>query len=678
MGESTITHLAVVTLLLVASLLGRVAWARRRVRAARARLPLVVGGWGTRGKSGTERLKAGMFEGLGVSTLSKTTGCEAMVLHAPPGGHAMELFLFRPYDRATIWEQVEVVDLAAGLGARTMLWECMGLNPAYVQLLQRSWMRDDLSTLTNAYPDHEDIQGPTGMDVAAVLGGFAPPDALLLTTEENMLPVIAELGAARGATVEPVRGAARDLVPRDLLDRLPYAEHHANVALAAAVGEALGVDRVEAIGLMAEHVVPDLGALVIYPRARHLGREVVFANGMSANDTLSFRHNWRRTGYAAHDHLADPARWLITVVNNRADRVARSRVFAQILVHDANAHRHVLIGTNLRGLTRYLDQAIADRLSTLDEQDPGAIDRLFQHLRLVDPSALGVRCGVRLGAPEPLQRAWSERAAAVRSPGPSLEQARAAAEGARAEADALEQACDEGAGLADALVETLARWCCARAAREAPPVEAGRAWASLMREAVILVEDPGATGDQIIARALQAAPPGVEVWLMGVQNIKGTGLDFAYQWVFWRDLQQCIEKLRNRSQDRRLEALTGIEQNPLGSALACEAALEALRPLLVDADLNARAAALFRRVEARRDDLLAARTGAPSPAARQPLAVKILERVLDPFDAILRSRRARQILADLVRQRISHRRAQAALRDLSARQKGSWLGAPGD
>ncbi len=52
------------------------------------------------------------------------------------------------------------------------LWECMALNPLFVQLLQRDWMRDDIVTLTNAYPDHEDIQGPAGVDVAEVITEF--------------------------------------------------------------------------------------------------------------------------------------------------------------------------------------------------------------------------------------------------------------------------------------------------------------------------------------------------------------------------------------------------------------------------------------------------------------------------------------------------------------------------
>ena len=42
--------------------------------------------------------------------------------------------------------------------------------------------------------------------------------------------------------------------------------------------------------------------------------------------------------------------WIATVINNRADRVARSRAFAGIMVNDIAADRHFLIGSNLKGL----------------------------------------------------------------------------------------------------------------------------------------------------------------------------------------------------------------------------------------------------------------------------------------------------------------------------------------
>ena len=58
---------------------------------------------------------------------------------------------------------------------------CMGLTPAYVDILQRHWMRDDLSTITNTYPDHEDLQGPAGLDVATTITQFIPVNGQLYT-----------------------------------------------------------------------------------------------------------------------------------------------------------------------------------------------------------------------------------------------------------------------------------------------------------------------------------------------------------------------------------------------------------------------------------------------------------------------------------------------------------------
>jgi gamma-polyglutamate synthase len=666
---NSLVHLGIVLGILFTAQLGRLSWARMRIRRARAQIPLVMGGWGTRGKSGTERLKAGLFEALGVPFLSKTTGCEAMFLHAPEGGRAVELFLYRPYDKATIWEQAEVLVLAARLRSRTMLWECMALQPSFVELLQAHWMRDDLSTLTNAYPDHEDIQGPSGMDVAEVIGGFAPSDALLITTEQNMGAVLREQALRRGAHPLPLRRARAELVPRDLMSRFPHAEHPGNVALASAAAEALGIARTEAIGFMAERVVPDVGALVVYPSARHQNRDVTFANGMSANDTLSFRHNWRRLGFDVHDHHQHPEVFVVTVVNNRADRVARSRVFARILVEDAAAHRHVLIGTNLTGLVRYFEEILDERLAAADVGGgPAAVDLLFAHLRVSAAASMGDRLAARLGASAEARQRWVAAASAATA-APNWEAARAAAQVLRPEAAALEAACSGGEGLAEHLIEALARDLAWRAARTAAPEQVRQLVRAVALASLVVLNDSGSTGDQTIGVAVSAAPPGAEVRILGVQNIKGTGLDFAYQWVYWRDLHQALQRLGELTGPRQKEALDRIAVNPFGSLIAVEQALLALAPLERDPTV----AALIRRIETRQQALWTARrTGRPAKGWLARLAAR-LERVLDPLDGVWRRWRSQQVFDDLAAGRVSHARAQEILRALTYRQKGDWL-----
>ncbi len=171
-GANRLPHLAAFGAILLGTMLARGVAIRHRVEAERRSIPLVIGGWGTRGKSGTERLKGALFHGLGYECLVKTTGCEAMFIHAVPGLPAAEVFTYRPYDKATVWEQREVLSLAHRLGVRVFIWECMALQPELVNLLQSQWMHHDLSTITNAYPDHEDVQGPTGLDVATTISEF--------------------------------------------------------------------------------------------------------------------------------------------------------------------------------------------------------------------------------------------------------------------------------------------------------------------------------------------------------------------------------------------------------------------------------------------------------------------------------------------------------------------------
>lgn len=672
MAGSTLTHLGLVVALLAAVLFGRLTWARYQLRRARVALPLVIGGWGTRGKSGTERLKAGLFEAMGIPVLCKTTGCEAMVLHAPPGGNARELFLYRPYDKATIWEQAQVALLGPRLGARVLLWECMALNPRYVDLLQSWWMRDDLSTLTNAFPDHEDIQGPTGIDVAEVIAGFAPPSRHLITTEAGMLPVLREVARERGATVQAVHPVEPELLPSDLLARFRHSEHPANVALVATLAEGLGIHPVEAIGWMAERVVADVGALVVHPPVPTAGRRITFAQGQSANDPLSFRHSWRTAGFE------DPCpvdEWRVSVVNNRADRVARSRMFAGLLADRAAAHRHVLIGTNLQGLRRYLAEAVDARLQRTDLSSTGACQRLFEHLRLPPPGPLAAALGARLGVgADALAAFQSSLAALPPAPAPTWPAARAAAAALRPAAEALARSLPRqhsslGAELATHLVEATARHLALQAALGATASARADLYRALVEASLVIVTDPKASGDQIIDQALRAAPPGAHVRLMGLQNIKGTGLDFAYRWVEWGVLHPLLADLPAAGANQRARILGMLGTRSYGSVMACDGVLAVLDGMAADGALRAARS----HVVARRQALLDGRSADPGGGGMITAALGLVERSLDPFHAILRRRQAHAVLDALAGQRISHDRAQRDLQTLTDHQKGGWL-----
>jgi len=70
-GSPSINLLVLFVSLLLSAFLIRLIFRRYRMRVARESIPFVIGGWGTRGKSGTERKKAALMEALGYNVLSK-------------------------------------------------------------------------------------------------------------------------------------------------------------------------------------------------------------------------------------------------------------------------------------------------------------------------------------------------------------------------------------------------------------------------------------------------------------------------------------------------------------------------------------------------------------------------------------------------------------------------------
>ncbi len=683
--ENSLQHLAVFIALALAWFLGRHVAVSARMHRARRGLPLVLGGWGTRGKSGTERLKAALISALGYPLISKTTGCEAMFLAGEPFGQVREMFLFRPYDKATIWEQLNIARLAVQLRADVFLWECMGLTPGYVRVLQRHWMRDDVSTITNTYPDHEDLQGPAGRNIPEVMTNFIPEGGTLLTTEEQMRPILADAARALDTRLVPIGWLEAGLLPSDCLKRFPYEEHPFNIALCLALADELGVDRDLALKEMADRVVPDLGVLKAFPPAPVRTRRLEFVNGMSANERFGAMSNWARMGFDRQDPYREPGVWLTTVVNNRADRVPRSRVFAAMIANDLSADRHVLIGSNLEGLRGYIEEAWAERAAGMTLWPESGSGREADPLETLDATARWLRISRSGGEARAFLRAMLEGRP---SAGPEIA---ALIEVHAADPEALERAL-AGAGIAEAadiaahhrralatateygaLAERV-RSGGDRKALDAAFVEQATAW---FREKVVVVEDFYASGDQVVERIVAATPPGIHNRVMGVQNIKGTGLDFVYRWQAWDTVHTACGMAAGGDPIQAQEGvrtLAAYQEFGVLSEELVRATLDALR-----ADPPVPGAAFLDQVELARSNLdrqmaeVRAGMGVTRAAGGLSRVVDTAEALLDAGDAVRRRRTADRIYRDLAAERISLDRAALELKKLNARQKGGWL-----
>lgn len=680
--QNTLTQLAIFLALSLGWFAGRHLVLSRRMRRVRDALPLVIGGWGTRGKSGTERLKAAMLNGIGLPLVSKTTGCEAMFLHADAFGTTQEMFLFRPFDKATIWEQAHVAKMGRDLGSSAVLWECMGLTPAYVSILQRQWMRDDLSTITNTYPDHEDLQGPAGRNIPEVMCEFIPDNGILLTTEEQMLPILREGAKARGTELVSVDWLQAAMLPLEALKRFPYDEHPANIALVLRLADALGIDRDRALREMADRVVADLGVLKTYPVAKIGARRLEFVNGMSANERFGALGNWRRTGYAEQDMYGDPGTYLVTVVNNRADRVPRSRVFAQILVDDFMADRHVLIGSNLKGLKGFIDEAWQERIARFSLSGKSgaglspeeAVEQVIAEIRRLRIAYLPDHVRRIAGALANTEPPAAGDVDAL----PEWVAARMAEGGA-------------GAGDAEAVVAHLRTRM--EEMREAESlleaVRSGRPDATLedrCREAFgvwfwrkfVTVEDYFASGEDVVGVLAGLAPPNYMTRVMGIQNIKGTGLGFVYAWQHYDAFNAACLEIESGDPARAQDGLRSIEAGPPPGTLGRDRLAAALSSLECSAspEFLATASARIERLREATETTPGSAAKTSAVKSRWPVldaSVNLLEGALDVFAAIRRRRIADKVYRDLAAQRISRPRAAQVIQSLNAHQKGGWL-----
>lgn len=686
-------------------LIGRQAWVSRKLNVARKSIPLVIGGWGTRGKSGTERLKAALFEFLGHGALSKSTGCEAMFMISFPYLKTREMFLYRPYDKATIWEQHGLIQLAAKMNSKVFLWECMGLTPAYVEILQRRWSRDDISTITNAYPDHEDIQGPAGKDVATVISGFIPENSQVVTTEENMLPILRESARKVNSRLMEVGWLEAGLLTPDILSRFPYQEHPFNIALVERMALELGMERNVALKEMADRVVADIGVLKTYPETKMNDRRFVFINGMSANERYGALGNWKRTGMDAPSWEDRPDEWIGAVVNNRADRIPRSRVFASILARDIHADLICLIGSNVSGLRGFIagewegwtDQEvkIQDGQGLPLDEALNRWDMILRKMRLVyRPEVLQSRLRALL-EPGFAQKGWGNEI---------LNELMSSWESAEDLKDQLQsQAMGMREGYAAEVFGFHSRWLSqwkeiSEFKGNLSSAGNDQSRASLWNEKgvellthffnnkIVPVDQPQASGEEIQSVILKNTPPGFLGKLMGLQNIKGAGLNYVYAWQAWDDAYQAVGSMQKDTSEGIEAGLLRLTEFSEFESLCMEPVKQALqwvteRPY----SQNEKVQALIRtvRLKLKKEQTspeLEKKENEDQPDFNETHWGRVisqlvgwLEGLMDPGDAVRRRKTANQVYKDLAEERISLARASEVLKKLISRQKGGWL-----
>jgi gamma-polyglutamate synthase len=685
--ENSLIELGVFVVALFSLFIGQHWWNYHRLQKARQSIPLVIGGWGTRGKSGTERLKAAVFNACGHSVFSKTTGCEAMFMFGYPFGALQEIFLYRSYDKATIWEQRDVVQLAAKLQTHTFLWECMGLTPSYVNILQKHWMKDHLSTITNSYPDHEDIQGPAGINIPEVMTCFIPKNATLLTSEEQMKPILRHASQSFNSTFRSVGWLEAGLLTDDILSRFPYNEHPYNIALVLALAQEIGIDRNFALKEMADRVIPDLGVLKVYPASTVYGRKLQFANGMSANERHGCLSNWIRLGFHLQDPQNEPDTWITTVVNNRADRLPRSQVFASILVHDLSADKHYLIGSNLKGLMGFIRNEWEDYKSTIT-LNPNRMASGASPLEILHTYAKKFRVPCTKDALKQSLRCMMKDIEET-PPSPIMENALLdptdlyrflSQNNENNTAQAIQQHFEPLRSAYTEYQSFLQKITDATEFDETVDNQFRDFLERFFFAKFIVVDDYYASGNKITQIIAQSTPPNFFNRIMGIQNIKGTGLDFVYLWQSWDRCHDACRLSQTKDPVKILEGLrilANLKDFSLLSETGLREHLHTLQqaPSMQRDDVQALIQLIRSNLKTQMQKTYASlsETGQKKENVLLQTIGSVFETLMDGFDAIRRRRITSQIYRDLTHQRISLQRAALELKNINTRQKGGWF-----
>ncbi|MBT8361240.1 MAG: hypothetical protein KJO32_09810, partial [Deltaproteobacteria bacterium] len=199
---------------------------------------------------------------------------------------------------------------------------------------------------------------------------------------------------------------------------------------------------------------------------------------------------------------------------------------------------------------------------------------------------------------------------------------------------------------------------------------------------IVIIDDYHASGDQVIDDICSKTPPGLYNRIMGLQNIKGTGLDFVYRWQAWESCWHLCRQLAEADGPdfkKALSELSAFQEYGLLSEeqirLTCDTVQN--KSVAQTEQYQAELALIMANMEAalnkiRHDQLSVNKKSGRSIIFAEKLA-HLIESMLDSGDAVKRRRLANRIYKDLANERISGERAAKELKELNKRQKGGWL-----
>lgn len=365
-------------------------------------MPRRVAVTGTRGKSGVTRLIASGLRASGAKVVAKTTGSRPVVIL--PDGSEREVARAGP---PSVREQVRLVEMAASLGADTLVAEMMSIGGESLAVESRRILRPSVLAVTNVRLDHLDEMGPDKEAIAGTLASAVPDRAELFLPDEEVRPSFEAAATRRGSQLHRVVSGP-EAADRPGGASLPPGEFEPNTRLARAVLVSLGLDE-RTIERGFRDASPDAGSLRIISGAfGRPPRPAVCASLFAANDPESSAIALRQVLEAA-PRDGRPLVGLLLLREDRGDRTLQwVRAAAAGFFRDFTAV--LLAGPPARAALRKIRRGpgpAGPAYALLEEREPAALMERLVSSVAGEPLVVGLGNFVGLG--EAVVGHWLEK-----------------------------------------------------------------------------------------------------------------------------------------------------------------------------------------------------------------------------------------------------------------------------
>jgi len=317
-------------ILILLIILGRMEWNAHLRNLGAVPVRIVVNG--TRGKSSVTRLIGAGLRAGGFNVMAKTTGTKPRMVF----NNRTEIPVIR-LGKPNIREQLSIFKKAVKEGVDAVVLENMSLRPDLQWTEETKIVKPILVVITNVRRDHLDVMGPGLSDFARNFINAVPKNAVIITAEKELFPLMKGLCEDKGLRIIQVAGnkGEPEISEREML-KFPYLEQKENVALAVEVCENLGIRKNTALEEMYK-CIPDPGILKKYDLLIN-NKKITLFNALAVNDPDSI--------HMIYQQIVKPASNFYVLINCRADRIDRSAHIARTLCVRMRGDLYFLTGSN--------------------------------------------------------------------------------------------------------------------------------------------------------------------------------------------------------------------------------------------------------------------------------------------------------------------------------------------